>query len=125
MTDWRYRVVVIVPSAAKQSAEAAARIVNASGPDYEGDAFLTPLSATGSAPATHWALYTSATEPMVQAMSAALPSIGGAMYWRHGVDGSLLASNVTEATGQSWGWDESLESAGLKAVVPLTPPGET
>jgi hypothetical protein len=114
--NWNWRLVIIVSAEAKPSAEQAARAINSTGPDYSGDAFNMPLSAGGSEPVTHWGLYTSATDEMVSAMATALPQIGGAMYWRHGVDGSLMASNVTQAYGQPWGLDESLAAAGLKAV---------
>lgn len=110
---WNYRVVIIVPAASKLAAESAARAINSTGPDYEGDAFTVPLSADGGE-ATHYGLYTSATDAMVEAMAAALPGIGGAMFWRHGVDGELKASNVTDASGQAWGWQQSLDAAGLR-----------
>jgi hypothetical protein len=114
--NWNWRVVIVVPSSAKAAAEQAARAVNSSGPDYEGDAFTTPLSASGSNPPTHWGLYTSATDEMVEGMADALPQIGGAMFWRHGVDGLLAASNVTQETGQAWGWSQSLAAAGLADI---------
>lgn len=113
---WNWRVVIIVPAASKATAEQAARLINSTGPDYDGDAFGSPLSASGSQPATHWGLYTSATDAMVEAMASALPSIPGVQFWRHDVDGRLTASNVTAAAGQPWGYDESLAAAGLRAV---------
>jgi hypothetical protein len=117
---WNYRVVIIVPAQSKHAAERAAREINSTGSDYEGDAFTAPLSADGSLPATHYGLYTSATDDMVAAMATALPRIAGVQFWRHGVGGDLQASNVTEPTGQAWGWAESLSSAGLKIVdLPL------
>lgn len=115
---WNYRLVIIVPAASKATAEQAARAINSTGPDYEGDAFTIPLSASGSEPAAHYGLYTSATDEMVAAMASALPQIEGVMFWRHGVGGDLQASNVTEPTGQAWGWAESLAAAGLKNVTP-------
>lgn len=114
--SWSYRIVVIVPSASKQAAEQAARAINSTGPDYEGDAFALALSADGSQPATHYGLYTSATEEMVTAMATALPSLQGVQFWRHGIEGDLQASNVTEPTGQPWGWQQSLDAAGLVTV---------
>jgi hypothetical protein len=114
--NWNWRVVIFVPAASKALAEQAARAINSTGPDYSGDAFTVPLSASGSEPVTHWGLYTSATEEMVDAMATALPQIGGASYWRHDVDGRLVASNVTGADGQPWGWSESLAAAGMKVV---------
>ena len=124
MSAWPWRVVIIVPAAAKAVAEQAARAINSTGPDYVGDAFTVALSADGSEQVTHWGLYTSATDKMVAAMGTALPQIAGAMYWRHDAGGVLAASNVTEATGQPWGLAQSLAAAGLRAVVapsPLTP----
>lgn len=116
-----WRVVIIVPAASKPAAEVAARAINSTGSDYEGEAFTLPLSASGSGPATHYGLYTSATEQMVAAMSAALPQIGGAMFWRHDEAGLLAASNVTDPEGQAWGWQETLAAAEL-AVVQATMP---
>jgi hypothetical protein len=113
---WNYRVIIIVPTASKPAAEQAARAINSTGPDYEGDAFTVPLSSDGSQPATHYGLYTSATDEMVAAMADALPSLVGVQYWRHGVGGDLQASNVTEPTGQAWGWQQSLDAAGLVPV---------
>jgi hypothetical protein len=115
---WNYRVVIIVPAASKPAAEQAARAINSTGPDYQGEAFTVALSAGGSQPATHYALYTSATDEMVTAMATALPSLSGVQFWRHGVGGDLQASNVTEPTGQAWGWAESLAAAGLAIVSP-------
>lgn len=115
---WNWRVIIIVPSAAKSAAEQAARQINSTGPDYVGDAFTTPLSAGGNNPPTHWALYTSATDEMVAGMASALPSIAGVQYWRHDVAGLLVASNVTQASEQPWGWMQSLEAAGLKQIFP-------
>lgn len=116
-----WRVVIIVPAASKPAAEIAARAINSTGPDYDGEAFTLPLSASGSGQATHYGLYTSATEQMVEAMSAALPQISGARFWRHDEAGLLAASNVTAPEGQAWGWQESLASAGL-AVFQATMP---
>jgi len=118
---WNWRVIIIVPAASKAAAEQAARLINSTGPDYSGDAFCCTLSASGSLPVTHWSLYTSATDEMVQAMASALSTIPGVQYWRHDVEGNLVASNVTEATGQPWGYDESLESAGLADALALLP----
>jgi hypothetical protein len=58
---------------------------------------------------------------MVQAMASALSTIPGVQYWRHDVEGYLVASNVTEATGQRWGYDDSLEAAGLRDALALLP----
>jgi len=116
--NWNWRVIIIVPVAEKAAAEQAARHINSTGPDYDGDAFTTPLSANGSDPASHWGLYTSATDAMVDAMAAALPEIGGVSFWRHDRDRRLVASNVTQAEGQAWGFDESLAAAGLERVNP-------
>lgn len=119
--NWAWRVIVIVPVASKQLAEQAARAINSTGPDYDGDAFTVPLSATGSEPATHFGLYTSATDAMVAGMAEALPQISGVAFWRHGVGGDLQASNVTEPTGQAWGWNQSVAAVGLKNVAPTAP----
>lgn len=113
---WNWRVIIIVPAAAKIVAEQAARKINSTGPDYQGDAFTVALSASGSEPATHWALYTSATDAMVEAMATALPQVGGAQFWRHDVGGALVASNVTDPQGQAWGLGESLAAAGLRQI---------
>lgn len=113
---WNWRVVIIVPAAFKAVAEQAARSINSAGPNYDGDAFSLELTPSGAGPVTHWALYTSATDEMVSEMAAALPVIEGAKYWRHDVGGALVASNVTEATGQPWGWPQSLEAAGLRPL---------
>lgn len=115
---WSFRIVIVVPAVQKAAAEQAARAINSTGPDYEGNAFTVPLSTNGTTPATHYALYTSATEEMVAAMASALPQISGAMFWRHGVGGDLQASNVTEPTGQAWGWPQSLDAAGLREAWP-------
>lgn len=117
---WSHRVIIIIPADAKALAEAAAKKINSTGPNYDGDAFTVQMSASGTAPATHLGLYTSATDGMVQAMAAALPQIPGVQFWRHGVNGDLQASNVSDAQGQPWGWAESLVAAGLKVVVQPT-----
>jgi hypothetical protein len=113
---WNWRVIIVVPAASKPVAEQAARAINSTGPDYTGEAFTLPLSASGSGPATHYALYTSATDGMVEAMSVALPNVGGAMFWRHDTGSRLVASNVTEPEGQEWGLPQSLAAAGLTVV---------
>lgn len=113
---WNWRIIIIVPAASKATAEQAARLINSSGPDYDGDAFGSPLSARGTQPATHYALYTSATDAMIESMAFALPSIPGVQFWRHDVSGRLAASNVTAANGQQWGYEESLAAAGLLAA---------
>lgn len=120
---WNWRLIIIVSAAAKPAAEQAARYINSTGPDYQGDAFTLPLSASGSGPATYYGLYTSATDAMVEAMATALPQIGGASYWRHDIEGRLVASNVTQADGQAWGLDESLTAAGLVVVDSPLPAG--
>lgn len=113
---WNWRLIIIVPLAAKAAAEQAARQINSTGPDYTGDAFTRRLSANGSEPVTHFGLYTSATDAMVDGMAAALPQIPGAMYWRHDIEGRLAASNVTQADGQAWGMAESLAAAELTVI---------
>lgn len=118
---WKWRLIIFVPAASKALAEQAARAINSTGPDYEGDAFTTRLSAGGSEPATHFGLYTSATDAMVESMATALPEIGGASFWRHDIEGSLVASNVTPATGQAFGWSDALAAAGLAEVLPADP----
>lgn len=115
---WNWRVIIIVPTAAKATAEQAARAINSTGPDFDGDAFTVPLSPSGSGPATAWGLYTSATDQMVEAMATALPEIGGVQFWRHDASGNLAASNVTEADGQAWGFAQALAAAGLQQIVP-------
>jgi hypothetical protein len=116
-----WRVIIIVPLASKASAESAARAINSTGSDYEGEAFTISLSASGAGTATHCGLYTSATEQMVASMSAALPQIGGAMFWRHDQAGLLAASNVTDPEGQQWGWQQTLEAAGLAVIQSPSP----
>ena len=118
---WNWRIVVIVPESSRNAAEQAARAINSTGPDYVGDAFTVPMSANGRLPVTHWGLYTSATDEMVDAMASALPAIAGAMYWRHDTHGTLVASNVTEPAGQAWGLAESVSAAGLKMYAPPMP----
>jgi len=114
--NWKWRLIIIVPVASKPAAEQAARSINSTGPDYSGHAFNSTLSETGTLPITHWSLYTSATDEMVEAMASALSIIPSVQYWRHDVTGNLVASNVTEADGQPWGYEESLEAAGLLTV---------
>lgn len=113
--SYPHRLIIIVPAAAKQMADAAAAAVE---PDQSctGPWFSVALSASGQEPATHWALYTSATDDMVSAMASALPQITGAMFWRHDLNDVLVASNVTEPAGQAWGWQQSLAAAGLAVV---------
>lgn len=118
---WGWRIIIIVPASAKFAAEQSARMINSTGPDYSGDAFTVPLSPNGKTPITHWALYTSATDDMVREMAEALPAIVGAMFWRHDANGSLAASNVSEAAGQPWDFAQSLGAAGLKPVVQSMP----
>lgn len=120
---WNWRIIIIVPSAAKAAAEQAARHINSTGPDYSGDAFTLPLSVSGSEPVTNWGLYTSATDAMVEGMATALPQIGGASYWRHDIEGRLAASNVTQPEWQAWGLSESLAAAGLAVVDSPLPNG--
>jgi len=114
--NWNWRVIIFVPEPEKAAAEQAARAINSTGPDYEGDAFTSPLSADGTNPPNHWGLYTSATDEMIAGMASALPQISGAMFWRHAVDGTLVASNVTDASGQPWGWSQSTDAAGLQDI---------
>lgn len=120
-TEWRWRLIVVVPDASLAAADGAAREINSTGPDYEGDAFTIPLSASGDAPVTHWGLYTSATDEMVAKMAASLPNIRDARFWRHDANGSLQASNVSAAAGQSWSFEQSLAAAGLSVIRPGDP----
>jgi len=115
--NWKWRVIVIVPDESKPTAEQLARGINSSGPEYDGDAFTVPLSASGLLPATHWALYTSATDEIVSAMISAMPGVNGARFWRHDIDGNLVSSNVTAASGQQWSYDRSISEAGLLPIV--------
>jgi hypothetical protein len=116
MIIFRWRVSIIVPAIAKAGAEEAAKAINSTGPDYEGDAFNVPLSTSGDGPATHFGLCTSATDEMVSAMFVALTEIPSAMFWRTDAEGHLVASNVTSADSQPWGWNESLAAAGLRPI---------
>lgn len=118
---WNWRVIVIVPLASVEAAEAAARHINSTGDDYPGDALTTLLSPTGDDPATHRACYTSATDDMIDRMSEAMSEIPGIMFWTHDVSGALIASSVTEPAMQAWGWTQSLDAAGL-AVIPSPMP---
>jgi hypothetical protein len=111
---WNWRIVIIVPVESKPDAEQAARSINSTGPDYTGEAFTLPLSPSGHEPATHYAMYSSATDAMIAAMASL--DISGAMFWRHDTEGKLAASNVTEAAGQAWGLAQSLDAAGLSVV---------
>jgi hypothetical protein len=114
---WLWRVIIVVPAEALDTANAFAASIDVGNTDG-GPAFTVPLSASGTGPPSHFALYTSATNDMVSAMAAALPAIAGAMFWRHAADGTLAASNVTEPEGQQWGWSDSLAAAGLSVVRP-------
>lgn len=116
MTQWMWRTIVIVPASSKAIAEQAARAINSTGPDYEGDAFTTLLSVTGSEPATHYGLYVSVDQTMVDRMSTAMPFISDAMFWRHDLDGVLVASNVSTEGISPWGWQQSLAAAGLREI---------
>jgi hypothetical protein len=116
MSEFRWRVSVVVDVSAKAAAEVAARTINSTGPDYDGEAFNVALSASGEGPATHFGLCTSATDEMVSAMFVALTDISSAMFWRTDTEGHLVASNVTLAESQPWGWNESLAAAGLMPV---------
>jgi hypothetical protein len=115
--NWPYRLIIIVPASAVAQANALAATIDYG--NLEGaPAFAAPLSATGDDPATHYSVYTSATDEMVSMMAQALPAVEGAMFWRHAADGTLVASNVTEPAGQQWGWTQSLEAAGLRRIEP-------
>jgi hypothetical protein len=116
VVSFDYRLAIIVPAASLSAADAAARQINPSGPNYDGNAFTVPLSRTGSGSPTHFAMYTAATQEMIAAMADALPSIPGVMYWRHGIGGDLQASNVTSPIGQSWSWEHSMETVELRVV---------
>jgi len=111
-----WQVAIIVPAASKDAAEQAARAINSGGPNYDGEAFNVLLSASGSDPASHFGLCTSATDQMVAAMFDCLALIPGALYWRTDIEGVLVASNVTAAENQPWEWPDSLDAAGLRAV---------
>lgn len=118
---WNWRIIIVVPASAKSEAEDASRQINSTGTDYSGDAFTLSLSASGAGTPTHWGLYTSATDEMVAEMASALPGIAGVQYWRHDVDGVLVASNVTQPAGQPWGMQQSLDAAGLRLIQPPQP----
>jgi len=116
--SWDYRVIIVVPAASKAIADAAARHIDPAQPSAEVECFSMRLSASGAEPPTHFGTYTSATEEIVQEMASMLPQISGVMFWRHGVGGDLQASNVTDPTGQPWGWQESMAAAGLVRILP-------
>jgi hypothetical protein len=117
---WPWRVIIIVPASSRAAANAFAAQIDWGNTDGS-EAFGVPLSSNGLTPPTHYAAYTSATDDMVSAMSAALPQVAGVKYWRHDVQGLLVASNVTQPSGQTWGWAESLAAAGLVVVQPQMP----
>ena len=119
---WDWNVTVIVPSEVLDAAEAVARNVNES--PYEGQAFNLRLSSDGSEPPTHYGLHTAADERMLAAMESAMPTLAGVLYWTSDTDGSLIASNATEATRQAWGLAESLEAAGLRVAARPKPVAE-
>lgn len=114
--NWPWRVIVFVPVESQSAAEAAARGLNSTGPDYAGSAFTLRLSQSGQEPATYVGLYTSATQGMIEGMHDALPLLPGVLWWRHDDNGSLAASNVTEPAGQLWGMNASLEACGLLLI---------
>jgi hypothetical protein len=120
MTLYPWRVSIIVLVSAKAAAEEAARGINSTGPEYDGDAFNVALSPAGTDPASHYGLCTSATDEMIAAMFSALAQIPSAMFWRTDTSDRLVASNVTQAEGQPWGWNESLAAADLQPVdIPM------
>jgi hypothetical protein len=117
---WPWRLIIIVPAEAKAEANACAAAIdygNTSG----GDAFGIALSSTAADPPTHYGIYISATDDMVAAMADFLPLVVGAQYWRHDAARALVASNVTEAANQQWGWAESLAAVGLTVIPPEFP----
>lgn len=118
MPEWRWRIIVIVNSAAKQKADSIASDVDKTHTVLS-SAFVTPL--TNGTGITHWGTYVSATDDMVSALAEELPSVPGAMFWRHDASGALVASNITDATNQPWGWPQSLEAAGLAMAIQPTP----
>lgn len=63
MTEWRYRIGVIVPIGDYESKNALWTIIAPEG-DPEAHTFGVPLSPTGLEPATHSGMSTAATEEM-------------------------------------------------------------
>lgn len=115
---WRY--YLIVPDAIKAAANAAAPQLTGNPAD---DLTLSvPLSADGTGEATHWGCSLAATEALMQAMSAALPSLPGLVFYRVNAEtGTLDGTNSPTVTvqGQAWGWQDALADMGLKVIQPL------
>lgn len=120
MANWRYHMVVT--DAGKSGALGFMAGIGASG------GFNAPLSADGSAPATHWGQSIQLTESQRAAIDAAtagetLPA--GLSWWRD--DAARLVSQQlfrdsnfpgTGATvGQPWTYGNCLGDVGVQAVV--------
>ncbi len=64
MTEWIYRINVLVPDALRPVLSALWTIIAPEG-DPESLSFSVPLSPLGQAPPTHWGMSTAATDEMV------------------------------------------------------------
>lgn len=122
-----YRIHVIIPLADRTAANAIAADIDpdTGGGETFGDA---NVSASGHEPGTHVLISTAATETMRGEMLAAFNDwqtnglSEAPRFWQCDIDtDALQASNVTEATGQTFTVTDVLAAAGLLFVVPEGP----
>lgn len=124
MTDWIHAVHVICSSDAIGGAIAALDIAfpcddgiprNPATPELHG----CPLSADGTAPATHYGSSFVVTETIrARLESLGLASVPGVTYWRcTNPDGVLVSSNHAESTpGSRFSFDDAAAALGLQRV---------
>lgn len=122
-----YRIHVIIPLVDRTAANAIAADIDpdSGGGETFGDA---NVSANGHEPGTHILISTAATEAMRGEMLSAFNDwqVNGLSeaprFWQCDINtDTLQASNVTEATGQTFTVTDVLNAAGLLFVVPDGP----
>ncbi|SFI84763.1 hypothetical protein [Albimonas pacifica] len=114
MSDQPYSLVIIVPAAL------VGEVRDASEADGYGRGFACALSATGSAPATHYALHTDAGPVILAKLEAGfgLPPLDVAqiVYSYHLRDGGLWGSDHLDAVLSPG--EEDLLSPTMRALLP-------
>ena len=126
-TIWVHQVYVLGEAAAMPGAIAALDIAfpcddgslrDAAHPEY----YAAKYSANGQAPATHYGAAFVVTEPIRKSLEElGLAQTSGITYWRtSNPEGILSSTNYTADAvkiGQSWDWQDCLQSLGLKTIT--------
>lgn len=108
MTDYKKRVIIIVPDADKVAANAAALAFDSLGKEFD-----VPLSIDGFDPATHWGLNTVVTDDTLASIQDLQTTTFPLAKIYRGY------SDYDTDPVLKYTWSEALNDAGLQGVNPI------